>query len=140
MYIPLRPSKMISSVLITALLIASAWASEDRDFSYDDPSGWPGVCVSGNDNRQSPINIVAGDVRSNSELVDLDLSGWSSLYDGLFNNTGITTQFTPNVGGATTRNHLGTYELRNVHWHWGRRTGQGSLTKLQLNWRYISFT
>ncbi len=52
------------------------------------------------------INIATAAVED-SALVALEFAGWDA---GLFNNTGITTQFTPStvVGRATTRNHLGT--------------------------------
>ncbi len=77
--------------------------------------------------RQSPINIVTGNVEFDGDLVDLELSGWEAEYAGTFNNTGITTQFTPNTGGqVTTTNHLGTYELLNCHFHWGNRSGVGA--------------
>lgn len=111
---------------LVTLLIGSTIAT-DAEFSYEAQQDWPPVCVTGNEMRQSPIDILTANVNDNENLIDLQLSGWETGYDGNFANNGHTVKFTPDaIGGATTRNHLGTYQLLQLHLHWGRRTGEGS--------------
>ena len=50
-------------------------------------------------------------------------------FDGDFVHTGHSTQFNPDLAGVvgpSTTNHLGTYDLLQCHFHWGRKEGEGS--------------
>ena len=117
---------MISFVALSVLLVAGASASE-TEFSYDAQDEWPGICVTGNENRQSPINIVKEDVKKNSDLIDLQLIKWDEEMDGDFASNGENVQFNPDSPGvAQTVNHLGTYSVQQFHMHWGEETGEGS--------------
>ncbi len=119
---------MLSSVALTCLLFVGA-AFAVVEFSYDRQSEWPGVCVDGNQNRQSPIDINTKDVKVDSELKDLVMAGWDVPIDGSFLNPGHNVQFNPFIrtpGQITVQNHLGTYEVLQFHMHWGRTTGTGS--------------
>lgn len=119
---------MMSSAVVLLALIGSAIAVE-TDFTYLRQDLWFGVCVSGNQMRQSPIDIITGDVQTNAALFsEPELSSaWATGRDGTFKNTGHNVQFDPDpTAPPTTRNHLGTYTFLQVHMHWGRMTGQGS--------------
>lgn len=117
-----------TSILIFALCAVLCGATEE--FSYDAQDEWPGICVSGNDNRQSPIDIVTDDVQQNDALVALELSdSWENEFDGTFVNGGHNVQFNPNFGddsAPTTTNHIGTYVLHQFHFHWGATSAAGS--------------
>lgn len=117
-----------SLVVGVALLISQGFAAE-VEFSYLRQDEWPGICVTGNEMRQSPINIVADDVEENENLIELMLQGWDTGYDGVFSNTGHNVQFDPSqdaIGQATVTNHLGVYDVLQFHMHWGNMTSQGS--------------
>lgn len=117
---------MLSLAVIGALLV-SACSGLVEDFSYSRQDEWPGVCVTGNQGRQSPINITTGDVQFDDSLGDLELGGWGVGYEGDFTNMGTNVQFNPTLPDqASIRNHLGIYELKQFHIHWGRRSGEGS--------------
>ena len=65
---------MLVGIILTACLVfATANAADPVEFSYDAQDEWPGVCVTGNTGRQSPINIVTEDVRESSRLTELRL-------------------------------------------------------------------
>ena len=116
---------MISFLLVVAFAVAPAIAI-GVEFSYDDQDSWPGICVSGNEGRQSPIDILTENVEIDSSLIDLVFTGWSER-SGTFTNTGHNVQFDlDSPTAATVRNHLGTYDLLQFHMHWGNATGQGS--------------
>ena len=78
--------------------------------------------------RQSPINIVTNDVVMNDNLIDLVLINFDQSYNGSYENTGHSVKFTPNEGSpvASFRNHRGTYELLQFHFHWGSSSSEGS--------------
>lgn len=117
--------KMTSSMVV--LLLSSSFAVAFGTFSYNNQPNWPGICVTGNQMQQSPINIVTADVQVSDALIDLELSGWDAEYDGTFINTGHNVQFTPDTPFvATLRNHLGLYQQVQFHIHWGRESGEGS--------------
>ena len=123
-----------STVFLGVLLLVSGAYGAADPFSYSEQNIWPGICVVGNEMRQSPINIVGADVEENSDLIDLDLEGWGTEYDGTFSNTGHNVQFDPDTPGlATVSNHLGTFELQQFHMHWGSATGQGSEHRINGN-------
>ena len=112
--------------LIVALLLSSCLAVE-RPFSYLSQDEWPGVCVRGNHMRQSPINIITQDVQVDESLRGLQMAGWDLGNDGTFTNMGSNVQFNPSTPRqASTRNHLGIFEVLQFHFHWGRRSGEGS--------------
>lgn len=121
--------KMLSSTIaVVILLLASTGRMvAGEDFSYYSQGAWGGVCVRGNRNRQSPIQIWKHNVKESSQLTPLQLSGWDVGYNGEFENTGHNVQFNPKrPGRATTTTFSGTYELQQVHMHWGRYNGEGS--------------
>ena len=113
--------------LVLSLPVLYCEASAGR-FSYDDQGNWTGVCVTGHNTEQSPIDIITSDVRENSSLTGLQFnSAWFTQSSGTFKNFGSTVKFIPStVGAATFENFLGTYELQQFHMHWGPRTGTGS--------------
>ena len=112
------------AVLCLLLFIGPAFAVEG-EFSYDRQDEWPGVCVSGNNNKQSPIDI--DDVEFDEDLMALMMSGWDVGYDGTFINGGHNLQFDPTTPAqATTETNLGTFDVLQFHMHWGRTTSTGS--------------
>ncbi len=117
-----------SSATIIALLLNSALALEE-ELSYSMQDQWPDICVTGNTMRQSPIDIITADVQFDESLIPLEMTGFDIEYDGIFSNEGIIdsiVRFTPINSQATTRNHLGTYDFLQFHFHWGSQTGEGS--------------
>ena len=139
------PGLLASTMLfaLVVLLVASTTAvssfSVKKDlasimsgggFSYDEQTKWGGVCVSGNQGMQSPVNIVTSAVKDEL-LPPLKFSGWSARYDGYFTNTGHSVQFDPRTpGAAKTSTKAGMYALQQVHMHWGRKQGEGSEHKI----------
>ena len=117
--------KPFSFLLIAAAAGLSAGVTVD--FSYDNRSAWQYFCDSSCGRlRQSPIDIVIGDVQESEVLIDLSFTRWESLVNGNFNNTGHSVQFTPTNGDtATVENHQGTYEVQQFHFHWGSEDGVG---------------
>lgn len=116
--------KMFSFATFCLLLAGAAFAVEE-DFSYDRQDIWPGVCVTGNNNMQSPIDIDDADFDGN--LMELMMNGWDVGYDGTFFNGGHNVQFDPDMPAeATTETNLGTFEVLQFHMHWGTTTGTGS--------------
>ncbi len=117
-----------SSATIIALLFSSTLALEEG-LSYSMQDQWPNICVTGNTMRQSPIDIITADVQFDESLIPLEMTGFDIEYDGTFSNEGIIdsiVRFTPDNSQATTRNHLGTYDFLQFHFHWGSQTGEGS--------------
>lgn len=122
---------MIYTAFISLLLlIGAAMAAENGTFFYNAQGDWGGICVTGNDMRQSPIDIVTANVEEDDDLIPLGLSdAWATAYSGEFlNSNGFTAQFNPanDPPAPTFSNHIGTYNLRNVHFHWGTETGEGT--------------
>ena len=117
----------VATFLLLAGSLAFAGAAEGT-FSYDAQEEWTGVCNTGNQMRQSPVNIVVSDVENNDDLVALQMSGWDTARDAVLSNDGATALFTPSsaAAAATFVNHLGIYQLLQFHMHWGGRTGRGS--------------
>lgn len=117
------------AAIVCLLLTGGAMSARNGLFFYDAQERWGGVCNSGNNMEQSPINIERDSVKENNQLRSLELSDWSTPYNGrFFNNFGFTAQFVPAEGASlpTTTNHLGTYNLREVHYHWGRESREGT--------------
>lgn len=99
------------------------------DFSYSNQGAWPGICVRGNDNLQSPINIISKDVKVDSSLKQLNFSpSWLKGISGTLRNTGRSVQFVPstNEEAVTVQHHRGIYQLLQFHFHWGPAQGTGS--------------
>lgn len=86
------------------------------------------MCVTGNNNEQSPINIVKSQVALQNNLDELHLYQWNVCLDGTLENNGHTLVFTPNnIGKASTRIFLTRfYDLQQFHMHWGKFDGEGS--------------
>ena len=114
----------LSSAIFIALQLTSVWAFDD--FSYSQQDQWPSICVTGNTMRQSPIDVITNNVQFDENLIDMEMTGWDIEYNGTFSNEGRNVRFTPDNSQATTRNHLGTYDFLQFHFHWGNRTGEGS--------------
>jgi carbonic anhydrase len=97
------------------------------DFSYDAQDEWGGVCVHGNEGRQSPVDIDTDDTNDEIDLPQLEFTDWDTGYDGRLTNNGHSIQFDPNAPGqATTETMFGEYALQQVHMHWGKSEGEGS--------------
>ena len=113
---------------VSVALLASLAAGTGVEFSYENQTAWPDIPGSfcGN-NRQSPIDIVTANVEEGSDLIELVFSdGWTTAVDGTLKNNGHSIQFTPDSTTATTRNHKGTYDVLQFHFHWGETEGEGS--------------
>ena len=117
---------LVASVVLLAL--ASLAASTGTGFSYRKHTEWPDLPGSfcGN-SLQSPIDIVTANVEEGSDLIELVFSdGWTTAVDGTLKSNGHSIQFTPDSTTATTRNHKGTYDVLQFHFHWGETEGEGS--------------
>ena len=99
-------------------------------FSYHSQEEWekfPGCFASGC--RQSPIDIVARDAHKDSKLHPLVFTRWDNTVAGTLANNGHSVQFSPDShtdpSGFTDSNGVG-YVLKQFHFHWGRKSGEGS--------------
>ena len=121
---------MIVYVVIAACFLFAPSDGAGTEFSYDDQANWPGVCVTGNTGRQSPIDILTDDVKDNSNLIELEFSSaWSSSINGVVRSGGHNIQFDPTNSSnpaVTTNIHLGTYRVLQMHMHWGGNNTVGS--------------
>lgn len=110
-------------LLVAVVNVASAAVGT---FGYADQEAWGGVCGSGK--RQSPIDIPSAAVKNGDDLIDLDLVGWEKERKGVFKNTGTSVKFTPDgsESSASMKNHKGTYQLIQFHFHWGDADNNGS--------------
>jgi carbonic anhydrase len=123
---------VISTVILITSTTAASYFTDVRagimsgGFDYDEQDKWGGVCVSGNEGRQSPINIIPS-ATVDQALPELVFTGWTSRYDGELTNNGHSIQFNPSIPGqAMTGTLFGEYALQQVHMHWGRHEGEGS--------------
>ncbi|XP_065895844.1 putative carbonic anhydrase 3 [Dysidea avara] len=118
----LEVSLCILLSLVTANAIGVAWNYSDQD-AWKTVDGWD--C---DGRRQSPINIVTSALVRRSSLIDLVLTNFDQTYDGNWTNTGHALQFNPDTSSLvpTFQNHLGTYQLVQFHFHWGRTSAVGS--------------
>ena len=64
-------------------------------------------------------------VNSNSGI-HLELHNWQHPVSGHLKNNGHTIVFNPTNKLALLKNHRGTYNLQQFHFHWGRHAGEGS--------------
>lgn len=121
--------KYSTALALSRTFSASAMAAS-VDFSYTEQDKWVEMYVTTPGKRQSPIGIQAGEAKPRKDLVPLQFSsGWTMPHDGELLNTGHTAQFNPHCkpnAVPTIRTHLGTYKLLQVHYHWGKKTGEGS--------------
>ena len=96
-------------------------------FHYDHQDDWcDGTTL--NMKRQSPIDIFTKDVKIDKNLKPLQLSPeWGQPCDGELVNTGHSVQFNPPSNFVPTiTTSFGTYEFLQVHYHWGKKLGEGS--------------
>ena len=123
---------MLAETILTACLLFATANGDGVEFNYEQQDSWEGVCVNGNNGRQSPTNIVTADVRENSELIELQLGDdWTTPISGTFKNGGDNqnVQFDPASPAnpeVRTTNHLGNYSILQMHMHWGADDQQGS--------------
>ena len=111
-------------ILFVATCTARA-AETDREWNYTDVEAWKQVEEwSCDGTRQSPININTTRLKEDSRLIDLVLTNFDRAFTGKLKNTGHTVQFIPDTETATFMSHVGTYNLKQFHFHWGRSTVQ----------------
>lgn len=117
--------KLIIAYLAFATMHA---AVQSASFSYTPQNLWPGICVTGNTGRQSPIDIKEDDVEEDENLSALKFSSaYSSMIDGEFENTCQNIEFTPDGSvNAIMTTPVGNYKLLQFHFHWGATSGEGS--------------
>ena len=116
-------------VLACLVALESVQAIGEISWNYTDQEFWTTVDEWDCDGmRQSPINIVTDNVIMNADLIDLELTNFDQAYNGSYENTGHSVKFTPEEGSpvAIFRNHRGTYELQQFHFHWGSSSSDGS--------------
>ena len=119
---------MKTLVLLTTLFALFA-AVHSATFSYTAQNTWPGICVTGNTGRQSPIDIITDDVEDDDEFLSaLSFnSDYTSLVDGEFENTCSNVEFTPDSSvNAVVTTPVGSYKLLQFHFHWGAQSGEGT--------------
>ena len=117
---------MMKSLIGFLLLYVGAIQAQNA-FDYQRPDTWPDNCANTQAMRQTPINIVTSETVANDTLGDLQFDErWSELLDGTFLNSGLGVRFIADGEAATVDNHLGTYILRNVHFHWGPEDNNGT--------------
>lgn len=119
------------SLTLFAIAVLSLVANGAVQYSYSNQTAWnhlEGSYCAGN--RQSPINIVTANVRTNNtRLTNLVMSSnWNTTVAGNWSNNGHTLKFTPfpSFTTATTNTFIGQYELRQFHFHWGQNSTVGS--------------
>ena len=116
-------------VIIIISCDSKVGAANDHQWNYTSQEAWkhvPGWNCNGI--RQSPISIDVNNLIVNNELIDPILWNFEYLYDGTFTNNGHSVRFDPATGSPTAifKNHLGTYEFLQFHFHWGRDNFRGS--------------
>ena len=115
-------------IALLAFVTISFTAVQSASFSYTAQNLWPGICVTGNTGRQSPIDIKEDDVEEGEDLSALKFnSAYSSMIDGEFENTCQNVEFTPDSSvNAVMTTPFGNYKLLQFHFHWGTSTGEGT--------------
>ena len=119
---------MLLGFLVIAFVLFATTYGASGPFSYDNQVSWPGACVASNNNgRQSPINIQTSSVIANLASLQFG-NGWTTPLNGVFKNGGQNVQFDPNQGSpaVTTITPIGTYQVLQMHMHWGRNDLEGS--------------
>lgn len=118
--------KMKSTILFLVIMVLMTLA-ESASFSYKQQDQWPGICVRDNTGRQSPINIDTRKVKER-KLAPLKFnSAFFRNVEGEFENTCQNVEFTPEKSvNAIIKTPVGKYKLVQFHFHWGRRTEEGT--------------
>ena len=101
----------------------------DHDWDYTNQEAWKHVTGWNCDGiRQSPVNIDTNTLVLNTDLITPRLWNFEQYYNGTFTNNGHTVRFDPAPDSPTAlfQNHLGTYELQQVHFHWGATNTRGT--------------
>lgn len=65
-------------------------------------------------------------MKAGHELVKLQFNRYGDRVSGFVENNGHSIQFNPSTKQAQLQNHKGNYVLQQFHFHWGKRTGEGS--------------
>jgi len=90
------------------------------------PSDWGKQFPVANGKRQSPIDIITGDVKLDKKLKPINLAWKNETASEIFCN-GHSVQVTFKPGSTLTGAHLSSeYELLQFHIHWGSDIGQGA--------------
>ena len=75
-------------------LIATLSAAQSASYSYTAQNQWPGICVTGNAGRQSPIDIKTNNTNIDYNLTALEFDAqYGSKIKGNFKNTGNNVEF-----------------------------------------------
>ena len=122
---------MYFKVFVIVAIIATIQAAEEGlKWNYTDIESWKSVDEWSCDGfRQSPININTTSAKKDSKLTDLVLINFDRNFAGNWTNTGRSVQFMPDSDSAETatfRNHVGTYNFLQFHFHWGMNRQLGS--------------
>ena len=101
-------------ILLAYFALATLYAAvQSATFSYTEQNLWPGICVTGNTGRQSPIDIKEDDVEEADDFSALKFnSEYDSKIDGEFENTCQNVEFTPDSSvNAVMTTPVGNYKL-----------------------------
>ena len=109
------------------ILAVTCSLTKSASFSYTAQKKWPGICVKQNEGRQSPINIDTSRVKRR-KLTPLKFnSAFLKRTEGIFKNTCQNVEFTPAESvKAVVQTPVGKYKLEQFHFHWGRKSGEGT--------------
>ena len=125
----LHTANRMKYLIAILTLVAIISAAQSASFSYTAQDEWPGICVTGNTGRQSPINIITDDVEEDDDkLTALKFnSDYTSQIDGEFENTCQNVEFTPASSvNAIMTTPVGKYKFKQFHFHWGAKAGEGT--------------
>ena len=118
------PGKMYFAVLLLISIVTKyTIAEEGTGWNYTDIEAWKHekdwFC---DGTRQSPININTTHLKEDPRLMDLTLNNFDRRFNGKVNNNGHTVLFFPDTDSSTATfvNHVGTYNFKQFHFHWGR--------------------
>ena len=113
---------------VVVILTAAISISESASFGYNAQQDWPRIYNRGNTGRQSPINIITSRVRRTSHIGHLHFNSiFSTKIEGEFENTCQNVEFTPaHSVNAIVDTPAGRYKFEQFHFHWGRRSNEGS--------------
>ena len=113
--------------LILATIAVYIFVAQSDGYSYTAQDQWPGICVTGNSGRQSPIDIATSEVKLGVDLSRLRMNLDYHSMSGTLENNGHSVQFTPESGvNAILTTPVGDYKLKQFHFHWGATEGEGS--------------
>ena len=113
--------------LILATIAVYIFVAQSDGYSYTAQDQWPGICVTGNSGRQSPIDIITREAERNVNFGSLSINVDYYYMNGTLKNTGHNVEFTPESGvNAILTTPVGDYKLKQFHFHWGAREGEGT--------------